>query len=184
MTKSSMLSESQLQAFLKDGFIILRNVVPKDLLQKALSLTDAAFNRTDPNAGGAPFRHLREHPDLIALFYDTPLKLAASQLLGGDENICLREGAPQIAYTEPLEKERPRKWDVSETGLEETHPSNRWHVDSSHGRFGPIASDFMMLVGIALSEGQDVDQNHGQLVVFPSTWRFFKLCVFVCSTGL
>lgn len=174
MAKSPLLSESQLQAFLMDGFIILRNVVPKDLLQNALTLTDAAYNRTNPNAGGAPFRHLREHLNLTALFYDTPLKLATSQLLGGNENICLREGAPQIAYTKPLETERPRKWDVSETGLEETHPSNRWHVDSSHGRFGPIASDFMMLVGIALSEGQDVDQNHGQLVVFPGTCQFFE----------
>lgn len=174
ITMAPYLSETQLVDFLNNGYIILRNVIPAAMLQKAETLTDAGYNRTDPDVQGAPFRHLREHPDLLALFSETLLNRAASQLLGGSENVCLREGAPQVAYTEPFEKERPSKWSLSATALNEPHPAKRWHVDSSHGRFGPIASDFMILVGVALSEGQNVDQNHGQLVVFPSTYLHSK----------
>lgn len=169
MSSGGYLSEEQLRKFVTDGYIILRDVVPSGLLKEALDLTDAAHACKDGKAHGAPFEHLREHPSLLAVFRDTPLQQAASQLLGGSENVTLREGAPQIAYTDPSESERPRKWGIPETALTEPHPAFRWHVDSSHGRFGPIASDFMLLVGVALSGGQHIDQNHGQLVVFPRT---------------
>lgn len=40
---------------------------------------------------------------------------------------------------------------------------------SLYGRISPIASDFMIVTGVAMSEGQNVDRNHGRLDVFPST---------------
>lgn len=98
---------------------------------------------------------------VTSLFHDTCLKPMLEQLLSPG-CVCVRKPDAQIAYTDTNHA-------MIENGARssDNHPKDYWHVDSSHGKFASVGTDFIVLVGIALSEGQHIDENRGQFTYFP-----------------
>lgn len=171
------LSDDQKRAFIRDGFLILRDAVPPHLIADTLAHTDAAAaGHSAPAASleshdtGAPPRHpdslhrLKSHRTVTSLFFDTGLCAVAEQLLSPGKT-ALRQNYAQIAYNAP----RPADAFSDDDRQGPPHPAHNWHIDASHGRYAAIGADFMLLVGVALSEGQDVDENRGQFTVYPGS---------------
>lgn len=175
-----LLSKEQKEQFVVDGYVIVHNAVPTALLDAGLRRIDDALARkagletenkdqngensgnrgADANGNEPMFYKVRKAPAVTDLYFSTVLHKIVAALLNGPTQI--RDDAAQVACTAPDEKRRAEGFCINDP-----HPPNRWHVDASHGRFAPVAADFLILVGVALSPGQDVDENRGQLTVFP-----------------
>lgn len=177
----SVLSDEDRKQFVTDGYFIVRDAVPLALVNAAVAEIAAARERkehlkdgnSDANVNQPVFYATRRAPAITDLYYETKLFSIANAIL--DVPTCVRDDAAQIACTPP---DKPRQ--PSGLSLHDTHPADRWHVDASHGRFAAVAADFFLLVGIALSSGQEVDENRGQLTVFPGMTEFLfsKLYIF------
>lgn len=174
-----LLSDGQLRSFISDGYLILREAVPIEKVRTALSLTDEAYEQNP----SAPWRNIRGHPTLTSLYEHTDLRAQVDQLLQPG-NARLRTGAPQIAYTGP-EGSGSGRSPADNITLKDPHPNDKWHIDASHGKYAALGADFLLLVGIALSDGQHIDENRGQLVVFPGMSRhtFKKVLFFACTAS-
>lgn len=147
------LNENQLQEFIHSGFTIVRGVVSDDRLCAAQEVIDASPNGTD----APPLHSASESSAVLSLLFDTTLKSMVEDILGPWERLSIRDKSAQIAST-------PSNVNVN---LNDDVSKQAWHVDSSHGKYASVASDFLLLVGIALSEGQENDENRGQLIAFP-----------------
>lgn len=162
------LTQKEKENVILDGYIIIRSAVPEPLLRAAVQAADAAYrpDKSSPHSVDAPtppLRYVAAQPVITDLFSRTCLSKLSQQLLPED-SVTLRHPHAQIAYTLP--KSDGLHADTL-TELAKPHDPTEWHVDSTRGRFAALAADFLLLVGIALSDGQDVDENRGQLTVFP-----------------
>lgn len=170
------LTDAQKQSFITDGYIIIPSLIPPDLVDAAEQQVDEALaskhsttdhDRQDGNNNLPTFYHARTSNEVLSLYSDTLLQDAVHDLLGG--NLQIRDCGAQLACTFPGD---------TSVGMDDVPDKKQWHVDASHGRYAVIAADFLVLAGVALSEGQDVDENRGQLVVFPG--MFFLCCILQC----
>lgn len=152
------LTTEQKQDFVNNGYIILRDAIPTSMIDEALHHADTIHLQQD----GRFYERDLQHKSITSLYHETDLIHAAEALLGiGDTSLL---GKAQIAYT-------PRDDFSLRGGMLPTteHPSHKWHVDASRGKFAPLGADFLLLFGIALSSGQDLDENRGQFIYFPGT---------------
>lgn len=156
------LSEEQKRHFVKDGYLILRGAVPQLAVSMALSHADRVYEERGRPRNGGFYEPDRQHESIASLYEATPLRQIAASLLGSANAKLLCPA--QIAYT---------SCDTSALRdgmhLTDRHPSHKWHVDASRGKFAPLGADFLLLIGIALSDGQYIDENRGQLTIFPGT---------------
>lgn len=51
--------------------------------------------------------------------------------------------------------------------MTEPFPKSKWRVEPGQGIYKGRGGDFNFLVGVALSDGQDVDENAGLVMVWP-----------------
>lgn len=163
-----VLTREQKESFIRDGYLVLRNVVPREMVDAALRVVDNAFaerNYTlnDHNKQDVvPFfnQEVEKAPEIYGTMSDTVLIEACEDLLGKG-NVLYGKKA-QIAF-------RPTDQRLLQNGMGMTEPmpKHRYHIDGGGGKYKKTASSFTLLVGVALSEGQDVDKNRGQLNVWP-----------------
>lgn len=169
LPKMSILTDEQRKHFIRHGYIILPNAVPTALLDIALTHSDAAYSRSFNEDGSAksslpPFnKDVKASPAITDLYYKTHLRTAAEQLLGPANAVVLGEDG-QIAYTTLDHAQRNNG-----VSMTEPHPKYKWHVDAARGKYAAFASDFSFIIGVALSHGQHIDENRGQLIIYPGT---------------
>lgn len=163
------LTKEQKQSFIENGYLILRNVVPQDFISAALKVADDAFLAGDhtPNDhtenGIVPcFKpEVEKAPEIQRIMAETKLLQVCEALLG--KGNCTYPRKSQIAF-----RQTDHHLIQKGMGLTEPMPKHRWHIDGG----SKTASAFTMLVGVALSPGQDVDENRGQFTVWPGMCCF------------
>jgi len=172
------LTEEQKRSFIKDGFLVLRDIIPLDLVQIALDHCDTAYAEgeyvvKDPN-GADPIPtfndNVQKTPAIANLMTESRLFEACEDLIGtGKAKFGKRA---QIAFRLTDQRMLRKKM-----GLTEPMPKHRWHIDGGNGKYKDTASAFTLLVGVCLSPGQDVDENRGQFNVWPGkiSMRLFVL---------
>lgn len=149
-------SPEERMAFIRDGFIIVRNVVPLPIVEAALGQINATLltpgSVTKDDDGRLQTCNSAQGSDATqALLYATPLWTLAQRLLGRGRvahcphaQMALR--APKLGVT-PLS--------------EDSIPPKQWHID---GMDKDNHSPFSILLGVALSDQSQ--PNSGNLVAF------------------
>lgn len=168
-----IMTDEQKLAFIRDGFVVLRGAVSKDLVERAEACADQSIEegtsmckQATKASADAPVRFggAVQHSDEITdLFFKSGLEKYAEHLLG-EGNVVLRGRAGQVAYVKKQEL-------LLEAGmtLTERRDKNKWHIDPGKGKYAALRSDFSFIIGVALSSGQDVDENRGQFHVWPGS---------------
>lgn len=173
------LTDEQKRHFIDQGYVILRQAVPKDILDRAEAFADRSVEvrqgkkvkkdgerevetrEASDMPELAANKYVKKSSEISALMYDTGLLNVAEDLLG-EGNVTLRKEEGQIAFNAPIEPE-------GERSLTMPLKRHKWHIDGAQGKYVAVGSDFLFLVGIILSDGQDVDENRGQFVLFPES---------------
>lgn len=168
------LIDEQKRSFIDDGYVVIPGAVSEDLVKKALAFTDQAYeeNQYNMNGSGRPgskdpmpsfHKPIQRSEEVLGLFYKSGLYGAAEQLLG-EGNVDVRDGQGQILYNCPNEISIDEGMD-----MKKPLPKRRWSLDPGRGKYKQLGSDFAFRIGVCLSDGQDVDENRGQLTVWPGT---------------
>eukprot|EP00936_MAST-01D_sp_MAST-1D-sp1_P002917 g2917.t1 len=162
----SALSEDELRAFVRDGFLVVRGAAPPGVCANAKAFVNARLGQ--PNA-----REIDENnaikfggnsanaPDVVAVARAPPVARLIEQLIGADQ--VARVDGCQIALR------FPRCVDslVAGRAAVQTELTGRsWHTDGQ--RQGKKHS-FTLLVGVALSDTKGI--NEGNLCVWPGSHR-------------
>lgn len=167
-----ILSKERKEVFVRDGFVILPGFIPDEMVDKAEKRIDTAYangqyNKMVKKLLGADqptpnfYRPVKQAPEIMDLMYKTGLFEIANDLLG-QENAVVRDELAQIALTFKCEH-----WVNAGWGMKEAHPKFKWHIDAGQGKYATEGTDFSVLMGVALSEGQEIDENRGQLTIWP-----------------
>lgn len=165
-----------IETFVREGYVVLPGLVQQELVAGALNDLDKAYdkgryhqngkNRLGSSTAMPVFeKKVRKHDILRDVFFRSGLVHACEQLLG-ENCVTLRENIPTVSYLLPNEE-------FIEQGMSLTapYPPKKWELDRPNLDYRGLGSDFNFLVGIALSEGQDKDENAGQFVVWPGMSR-------------
>lgn len=150
-----VLSHAQINEFAERGYIVVPQVVPRNIVDEATRRIDevAAADPPTEDKRGAHFYFLetRDEPDLIAPLTKSPaFDLAESLACRGMLNV---PGQVQIALNTPPYSHRP----------------GRPHIDAANAEptDAPIRGTFTMLAGILMTD--QVTENSGNLWVWPGT---------------
>lgn len=176
------LTSAQKQRFISQGYIVLRNVIPREIVEQAHDfITDAyvgeRFERKGVTLAGydepLPTFHgdVKKDKAVTGLIFRSGLAHSLDQLLGPG-NAIVRWNAGQVAYT-PTRRPQPALAGTLDAGRNSSVNSTGWHIDSGGGKSACVASAFMCLVGVAVSPGQEVDEPRGQFCVWPGTYMHF-----------
>lgn len=165
------LTTKQKEAFVRDGYVLLNGVVPLDKAEEALQFVDYAFatkkysvRKNADNKLPAFYSKIQESTVLTDLVTKTGI-IDALEDLYGKGNVAILGNAGQVAF-------RPRSDRMIAKGFQKTQPmgNSAWHIDEGpEGKYVKTSSCFTTLVGVPLSPGQEVDENRGQLNVWPGT---------------
>lgn len=166
------LTQAQKRSFVKNGYVVLPGAVPEKLVSDALAFLDTSFEKKKYSSNGNKrfgsnypnpifLKPIRRHQKVRDLFFKSGLVDASEQLIGKG-CVTLRENMPHIHFNGESEV-------AAEEGMQlaEPHPSRKWRIETGQGFYKGSAADCNFIVGVALSEGQDVDENRGQLTVWP-----------------
>ena len=164
-----LLTEEQIEEFIEKGYVIIPDAMPVELLDAAQAHCDEAYDSGNYNRKqkigsevGIPAFDWKVKGAAVVM--ESGAQTVAQQLLGEDK-IALRVNMGQVAYITQSEVF------AEEGGWTATQhlKKRKWHIDAGDGDHGDVGSEFSVLLGIALSEGQEVDENRGQLTVFPGS---------------
>ena len=172
-----VLTRAQKRQFIEHGYILLPEPLPAELITHAEAHVNWAhahrkYNEaprgakkgsTKPNLNF--YKPVRQATHITDLFFRTYLEALANELLGG--HALLRESLGQIAFTGTSDVAL-----VEGMAKDQIHPPGGWHIDAGHAEYKDVATDFSFLIGVALSEGQEIDENRGQFTVFPGMSAF------------
>lgn len=174
-----VLTKQQKESFIRDGFLVLRNVVPAEMVSAAIKVADAGFaagkytlndhNKNDIVPWFNP--EIEKATEIHRIMADTILLQACEDLLG--KGNCTYPRKTQVAFR--ATDERLLKMGM---GLAEPMAKHRWHIDGGGGKYKKVASAFTLLVGVALSPGQEVDENRGQFTVWPGMCISIESCFY------
>lgn len=113
------MGDQSLQGVVRDGYVCLENVIPKDLCTRALRVINYYLAQPEcavarPEADGK-FNvpgHISSDPDIMALFYESPLVSYAQQLLGVEQIQAVNVAQIELRYPELGEPHRlsGRRW--------------------------------------------------------------------------
>jgi ectoine hydroxylase-related dioxygenase (phytanoyl-CoA dioxygenase family) len=149
------LSETELREFGSQGYIVIRNVIPPDILAAASTAIDRLIDKEPPPEGhvGHHFYWLStlDGGPLPALFYDTPVRSLAQSLIDPGE-IEIAFDQVQVALNIPPFSHRP----------------GGHHLDG-YQEGQPVPATFTMLAAVLMTD-QSVE-NAGNLWVWPATHR-------------
>eukprot|EP01102_Stenamoeba_stenopodia_P009953 TRINITY_DN2958_c0_g2_i1.p1 TRINITY_DN2958_c0_g2~~TRINITY_DN2958_c0_g2_i1.p1 ORF type:complete len:447 (-),score=74.45 TRINITY_DN2958_c0_g2_i1:79-1419(-) len=159
------LTPEQLKRFREDGYLVLSNLIPREMVSRALRNINKSIGKGIPadqlvsfNAGSW-CHELRNHSSLTSLFRNTTVRAVVDSFLGAENVPEHTGGHVQIALRFPT--------DPPATKAEHLHH----HIDGIPTDTNGLAKGqlypFTMLVGVYLNEVQDDDA--GNLVVYPGT---------------
>lgn len=170
-TPTMVLTEEQKRSFIRDGYLVLRNVATREMAKDALRVVDKARAKgafTEEDALPDVKREAERAPEIYRMMTDTILPEACEDLIGKGKIKYGKNAQIAIRPTEEKFKEKGMT-------MTENMPKHKWHIDGGKGKYRKTASPFTLLVGVALSEGQDIEENRGQLNVWPGTYGEFSL---------
>lgn len=185
MYEAIVLSEEQKVAFAKDGYIVLRGVVSKEVVSTANAFIDeaqAAGKLKDDTrkilGEDIPTHRFQketaEARDVTNLLFKTGLYETAEDLLGEDYAVVTGNmGHLDLVPTCEVFVERGMK-------INRPHPKKRWKVNAGMGKLAKKGAGYSVLISIALSDGQNVDENRGQIVVWPGTLTYNRIRLQSC----
>lgn len=168
---------TEAHAFVRDGFVVLRGVISPELLAAANDRVTAALHdgRVSRDAkrfyAGSTEGTLRlKRPDLLArplmaLMLNSGLVDIAEGFVG-TRNVVVGDGIADAILVPPSDD-----FLATRCPTNKPHNSQSWSIDVGKVRFKDRGLDHLIRVGVALSEGLDVDENRGQLVVWPGTFH-------------
>lgn len=170
-TRNIGLTTKQKEAFVRNGYVVLKGVVPLEKAEQALQFVDEAFanekysvrKNTDDKLPSF-YAKIQESTVLTDLVLKTGI-IDALEDLYGTGNVAILGNAGQVAF-------RPRSDRMIAKGFQKSQPigNTAWHIDDGPGgKYVKSSSCFTTLVGVPLSSGQEVDDNRGQLNVWPGT---------------
>ncbi|CDF38213.1 unnamed protein product [Chondrus crispus] len=144
------------------------------MVGQALAVVDNAFkNEKYASNGKKRFgsnyplplfqKPIRRNQKVRDLFFKSGLVDASEQLIG-EGHVTLRENMPDVSFNAQSELAAEEGM-----GLTEPFPSRKWQMQSGQGFYKGSGGDCNFMVGVALSDGQDVDENRGQFTVWPGS---------------
>lgn len=192
--KEPLLSESELETFRNEGFVIVSKEAFMNmdyLIEKATARVNKVLrlNRYSRNKKrwivGAKegedegvieiARPVRLNQDFMDVMIQSGMVDAAECLLG-KQNVVIGNGIAdvfQIPGTN-AEEEEYQEGDNEEDGNrdegDEMLRSASWTVSTGSGRFKGRGFDHLVQIGVTLSDGLDREENRGQLLVWPGTF--------------
>lgn len=178
MRTKLILTRTQKETFMRDGYLVLRNMVSPELVHVAKEFATEAyangsFHGSDKKQVGSSFPRLsflntvKRAPQITDLFLTSGLVDLSEQLLGkGNIMVQRNRGIVSFSCTSDVY--------VNE-GMSMTAPYRRdgWKIDPGMDKYETFGADYLLLVGVALSKGQDIDENRGQFTVWPGKQCFF-----------
>lgn len=174
-----VLTEEQKRSFIRDGYVVLRNMVPPELVQAALRSVDASwaegkydYDTETPEAVPGFKDEAQAAPEIGRIITDTKIIDACNDLLGQGNSNCGKRA--QIAFR-PTDRWRKAQG----MSMTKNMPKHKWHIDAGKGIYEKTATPFTLLVAVALSPGQHFDENRGQLNVWPGS--HLKLHAMICE---
>lgn len=163
-----VLTDAQKQAFINDGYLILRGAVPREVFIAARQSCNRAYRdkkwKLKHKMDSAPSfeEEAQKAPEIPAIVTNSILEEALSDLLGAGNP---RWGAKaQIAF-----RTKDQKLIKRGMKLNDSMDKFGYHVDGGNGPTRHNGSPFTILMGICLSPGQMQDENRGQLNVWPGS---------------
>ena len=167
------LTEANKLDFLIQGYLVMPNIIPPDILQSAIEF----MNNRQISDPGRPFiSDFTMEPSILNLFYKTDVRLIADTLLYGTNphppifipQAQIAQRPPEDAVTSPPPSfggvfgfgrqrllNKPKEKNLS---------GRRWHIDGlAQGKHSP----FSLLIGVALSD--QLEEYSGNLCVFPGS---------------
>ena len=179
-----VLTDQQKQDFMRDGYIILREAIPRDLLIATRKLVNKAYKQNKWSVKG-PWdvalhfdEDVQSAPEIPALVSNTCLAEALEDLLGKGNAKWGKKC--QIAF-------RIKDKKLIRQGVTLTQPMDKlkYHVDGGNGATRHNGTPFAILMGVCLSPGQMKDENRGQLNVWPgSHLQLHEIIKDRCKKGL
>lgn len=175
-TPMTKLTDEQKETFVRDGFVVLPGFARPNLVDAAERRIDRAYengryremtkkllgrDQPTPNFN----KGVKQSNQVMNLMYKAGLFEIAEDLLG-EGHAVIRDDLAQIAVTLPCQHFIDEGMDIKEP-----QPRNKWHIDAGQGKYAAQGTDFSFLMGVALSEGQEVDENRGQFNVWPGTFQ-------------
>ncbi|PXF41745.1 hypothetical protein BWQ96_08534 [Gracilariopsis chorda] len=162
-----VLDASQTEQLLSQGYTVIKNVIPADVVKKALGHISSARKNENyvlRNGSGLPsfYDAVQEADQIMNLMTTSSLQRLLESIY--DSEIEILGGAGQIAI-------RPVDEDLVKRGVDKHKRANRtaWHVDEGgSGKYVQRPADFSLLVGVALTDSEG-DVNSGQLNVWPGS---------------
>lgn len=177
--EAMQLNHEQLDAFVRDGYIVIPGIVPQDLVQDARrEVNSRAMEWGMPESGDKsnnPGKNLNgdERWRSVAqrLVLESPALAIAEHLLGRDRIPAHSLRGPQLAMRLPqpadgssLHGQHNRV--ISDDDATPLKNTNKWHVDGlGEGKLTP----FSILLGVALTKQKG--PSSGNLIVFPGSHR-------------
>lgn len=169
-----VLSDEQKRFFIQNGYVVLPNAVSTDLVNAALGIVNPAYANGDYHMNGkkrlgskdpAPvfLRKIKKSVELRDLFFKSGLVNASEQLIGKGR-VTLRENLADISFILPNEE-----FINQGMKMNESYPKRQWKLDQPMPDYKGLGADYNFFVAIALSDGHDVDENRGQLCVWPGS---------------
>lgn len=167
------LSMKQKRQFMRDGYIVVQGVIDQDTVQAALAVIDEAIKlerfqvcpKREVGSGvrlTSFWKVTHREPAITKLFLKTGLVDLCEQLFG-EGNVVLPRDPVQISVND-----RNELLAAQNMKLKDAHPPHQWTMDVGLDQYVKHGTNCMLIVGVALSEKQDVDENRGQVVVWPS----------------
>lgn len=180
------VSDDQVRDFLKDGYIIVKDFIPKDMTERAISYVERIYKerkyhnvdywvRGSHQPGVRFSTYSQRAAELTDLFYRSGLVDVCEKFLGRG-NILIRENMTSILYRRTSEM-------FHRDGVHSTEvcPRDGWDVQPDGNGFRNPENDYSLFIHVVLSEGQDGEANRGHLNVwkgkFHSLLRIFYSAV-------
>ena len=160
-----MLTEHQKRKFVREGFLRVINVVPKNIIRRAKRAINSSIGQgIDPTKiaifdGSSFCPELREDPRIIQLATNPPTWGKVAALLGRGR--AVKPTSAQIALRFPVqERLKPKK--------------GSWHIDGYPTPTNGVEPDgqvrnFNLLLGVLISEVPA--SGYGNLAVWPGTHK-------------
>lgn len=171
--RDNKLTPTQLDEFVRNGFIVLKGVIPKELIHDAYQMLHAPHVDKFGTVYERPFpdwlasRVVRERvksPSAYRLVYGTPLAAYIMGLVGNMREDPFEARGYQHAETEPEHAFKTRNPDACADWDWFLNRIQSFHVDGiGQGRL----TDFSLLCGIALTDQRG--PASGCLIVWPGT---------------
>lgn len=153
------LVEGQVEQFVKQGYVVLKNILNERLCEKALHKVNNAMNngkyKTVGNGDLVFNTHVGCGLALTDVLFGSGIVNAVESLLGVS-NVVLLDSKADVVVKE-----------LKDGNKDETVRKGGWEIGIGKGRFWRRGMDHMVRVAVAVTDGLQIDENRGQIIVWP-----------------